>query len=301
MFNKKLKELYLKSLKGYADGTIKNYRYILSKASVTEDFLNKDIYDFTLEECDKLLKSYNNRSLDMANVNKSCLESYVDFCIQEGYVSTLVNFFKGLSRQDLNKYVDKEAIRNKYITYEELLELEQQCVNAQDAVIARLLFIGVRGEECSDLISLKVDNVTPEKIILQDREIIIDNSTYELVQEAIHQDQYIKGNGEPSASVRSLNMVLNQSEYVIKSSGSKKVGEINYQTLRMRVNRVKDYFGNPYLNIRNIWFSGIIHAIKQIKEQKGELTKEDYINVHRTFGYAEGYVNKTIEEVRNYL
>jgi hypothetical protein len=68
----------------------------------------------------------------------------------------------------------------------------------------------------------------------------------------------------------------------------------------MRVGRIKDYFGNPYLNIRNIWFSGILHSLSQLKKEKGELIKEDYVNVHKIYGYSGGYINKTIEEFNKY-
>jgi hypothetical protein len=302
MYNDKIKSLFFNSLKGYAEGTIRNYKFILNKASETEKMLDKDIYNFTLEECDKLLKSYSNKSLNMVCVNKSCLESYIDFCIYQGHISPFQpNFFKSLSRRDLNRYVDFNTINNKYISYDELRELEEQCVNGQDAVGVRLLFIGVKGEECVELLNLRVKNIREDRIILPHREVMIDENSYSLIQEAINQKVYEKGNGEVNITSKSSHMVINQSEYVLRPSGSSKQGELNYNTFRVRINRVREYFGNPYINIRNIWFSGIIHMLKQIKNKNGVLTNQDYINIHKIYGYNEAYIYKTIEEVEKYL
>jgi hypothetical protein len=302
MFNTELKERFLKSLNGYAEGTIKNYRYILAVASQKgEEIRNKDLYAFTFEECVDVLKSYNNKSLDMVMVNKSCLESYINYCIQEGYMPSRINYFSGLQRKDMINFVDQNAIKSKYITYKDLVELENQCVNAQDAVIFRLLFIGVRGEECSELLNLLVNNIHPTYIQLPNRKIEIDDQTYTLIQDAINQKEYLVGNGEPSEKIKAPQKVINISPYVLRPSGSTKSGQLGYQTFRMRVNRMKNYFGNPYINIRNVWFSGMIHKCKQIKQEKGFLEHQDYKVVMEIYGYSEGYMFKVKEEVDKYI
>jgi hypothetical protein len=234
----------------------------------------------------------------MVGVNKSILETYVDWCIQEGYVSTRINYFQGLSKQDLKNFVDYEAQQNKYITYEELLDMEQQCINAQDAVLPRLVFIGIRGDECSELINLKVSDVHSNKIVLPDREIKIDDSTYMLILDAINQTEYMRGNGAVSESAKTDKMAINSSDYVLRAAGSTKMGKIEYQALRMRLTRIKDYFGNDYLNFRNIWFSGMLHKARMIEKTKGEVTIEDFKQIHKEFGYNPIYAFKTQIEYR---
>lgn len=301
-----LKERYLENLanNGYSEGTIRNYKYIIAGkiAQQAEEDFGKDIYEFTYEECIDLLKRFNNRSLDIVAVNKSALESYIDFAIQEGYVPSRINYFTGLQRSDLEIFVDKNAIKNRYLTYDELLELENMCNNAQDSVIYRLLFIGVRGQQCEEMLNLKVSDVFKDHIKLPDRDIPIDEYTYDLIQEAINQKTYLKNNGDVSPTNKSGSTVeLKESEYVLRASGSTKEGQISYTALRVRFDKIRRFWDNPYLNMRNVWFSGMIHELKNIKQATGEITKEDLIKVHKQFGYNEAYIFKTLTEIEKYL
>jgi hypothetical protein len=283
MYNAEIKERFFEE-SGLVDSTIRMYRYILEKATSTEEELGKDVYEFTPYECDQLINSFARKSEGIIYVIITCLKQYVDFCKINNLTADNFNYFSTLTGvETIKKYLDVTAVANKHISYEQLLELEGLCYNAQDAVIPELLFIGVKGEEAAELLELREECIFPDKIVLPDREIAISERTYQLIKDAIDPNGiYHRGNGETDGRIKKL--PLSHSEYVLKPVGTKQKGQLTYAALQARVIKIKNYFDNPYLTPTNIWVSGQIHLAKQIMAEKGELTKEDYQYIGSIFG-----------------
>jgi hypothetical protein len=304
MYNREFKERFLEE-SDIEPSTQKTYRFVLEKAEATELNLGKDIYAFTPYECDVLINSFSRRSTQMVSVIISVLKRYMDFCISNNQVEKdYFNYFSTISGQpDFKKYVDKTALENKFITFDGLLEIQKILRNAQDMVQVELLFCGVNGKEGEELLNLKVKDVIAEKrtningvvkiesakIILPNREIPITNRTHGIIVDAVDQTEYYKGNGECISDVKNETMPINRTEYVLRAGGSTKSGKLTYPTLQMRINRIKEFFGNPYLTLTSIWHSGMLYQLSQIKETKGDVTKEDYQKINKLFGYGENY------------
>jgi hypothetical protein len=228
----------------------------------------------------------------MVFVIVTCLKQYVDFCKTNNLTVDNFNYFSTITGvETVGKYVDKTALENRYITYEQLIEMEDLCINPQDAVIPELLFNGVKGERAIEILELEKENIKEDRIVLEDREIPISTRTYQLIMEAYEQKEYLKGNGDYDGY--SPKMFLPDGSNILRSSGTVNHGKLGYQALAARVTRIKEYFGNPYINITNIWISGMIHLAKQIKEEKGDLTKEDWIKISKQFGYPEQHWSQT--------
>jgi hypothetical protein len=295
MFNPEIKERFLESL-NMLDSSKTNFRYILSKAERTESALNKDVCMFNPKEDDALLNSFPRRSEGVIAVTVSCFKQYFDFCKSINLIpQEEFNYFESIKgRADLERYIDKTAINNKHISFDELIEIENLCANEQDAVIPELFYVGLGGDQASELLNLKLSDViasyvdkddikVPPKIVLQDREIMITERTYDIIRSAIQQGIYLKANGENN-DFKSPTMEINPSDYVLRPAGKTRFGQLEYSTFLMRVNRIKQYFGNPYINPTSLKISGQVYMAQKIKEEKGELTKEDYLEIGRVFG-----------------
>lgn len=299
MLNQELKERFIKE-SDLVESTQKNFRYILKKGGTTEDEFNKDICEFTPYECDQLLFSFSARSESMVFVLVSCFRQYVDFCKSNNLTRDDFNYFSTITgSENVRSYVDKTVSLKKYITYEELLEMEELCVNAQDAVIPELLFLGIKGEQAAEIRDLEISQIREDKIILPNREIPISDRSYNLILDAYNQRYFIKGNGETDA--KSTKMSIPPGNKILRSAGNKATAELGYPTFQLRIIRIKDYFGNPYLTATNIWMSGMIHLAKQIKLEKGELEKEDWIFLNKRFGYGEAYWSQSKLRISNYI
>lgn len=295
MYNEKIKKRFLEE-NDLLENTRRTYGYILTKASEFESEIvegGKNIYDMTPYECDQLINAFSRRSEGVIFVIITCLKQYVDFAKVNNLIENdAYNYFSTLTGIDtIRKYLDKTADENKYISYEQLIEMESYCLNAQDAVIPELLFVGIKGDEASELLELKQDCIFPDKIVLSDREIPISQRTYQLIQDAINQDEYHNGNGDTTGKAKTR--PINDSDYVLKPAGTHLQGQITYAAFQARVIKIKNYFDNPYLSPTNIWTSGMIHVAKQIKEEKGELTREDYQYINKLFGIAHAPWSQT--------
>jgi hypothetical protein len=294
MYNKDFKERFLAE-SGILPSTQKTYRFMLDKAESTEQQLNKDIYEFTPYECDQLIFSFSRKSNLMVSVIIACFKRYMDFCINNNQVEKdYFNYFGTISGQeDVEKYVDKTAIENKFITFEGLLEIHKILFNDQDMAQIELIFCGVNGKEGEELINLKVTDIKQDRIILPNREIPITSRTYGIIEAAIDQEEYWKGNGELSETTRGETMTINHTEYVLRPAGSTKSGKLTYATLQMRINRIKEFFGNPYITLTSIWHSGMLYHLSQIKENTGRVTNDDYRRINKLFGYSESYAHQS--------
>jgi integrase len=283
------------------------YGYVLSKACNMEELLQKDIHDFTLNELITLRQSYNNRSFTVVLSIKSVLTQYIDFCIEQGYVKSKINYLKGVGgKEDIIKYVDNIAKNKKFISEEELYEIENLCYNAQDAVIFNLLFNGVKGENSEELINLKIldCDFTNNTLILtkmngDSRTIKVSDRTMELIKDAINQDKYFKNNGEEcAAKAQTWNII--ETEYVVRTAG-KTADKAKPSNIISRINKIKTFWGNPYLTVTSIWYSGMLNYANKIKEDKGELFREDYENINKVFSYDPRYWYLTKVRLSEYL
>ena len=243
----------------------------------------------------------------MVSVIVAIFKRYKDFCIandavEKNYFKDYFNYFSTISGvKDFEKYIDVTARFNKYITRESLDEMQKQLVNEQDIALVELVFIGVLGKQGEELINLKVKDIIPEKIIRNDkneiikiepakiilpkRKLEINTRTFEILSEADGQKEYYKNNGEIIETTRSKQMIINTTDYVLRLAGSTKFDKITYNSIQARINRIKDFFGNPYLSLTSIWHSGMLETLKNIKNEKGIIEKEDYVKVNAMYGY----------------
>jgi hypothetical protein len=289
--DKNNKERFLYDL-DLMDSTRKTYLYILNKASRMEEQLNKDICDFTDKESEQLLLSFSRKSIQVVFVVVSCFRSYVTYCISHGfrkYIQGESNWWNTINSQvHLNQYVDKIALNNRYVDLDTLREFQATLVNAQDIAVLELLFIGVKGKEASELLNLKAIDVQEDKIILPNRVIKISQETYTILKDAIDEEYYELANGEGVVNKRYTHGILQKTPFILRPIGSKK----QYLTkcaLYGRMERYRTFLDNPYMNMNSLWQSGMLHLLKEIKNEKGELTTQDYKYVNTIFGYDEIY------------
>lgn len=295
MFNSELKERFLAD---YIDNTARLYRYVLAKAESMEIQLNKDVSLFNAEERDMLLYSYSNRSRGTVDSIRTAISKYVAFCIEEGFVKDSINYFTAIGGCDLEKYIDKSAMGRKYISLDDIIDMTNYCINLQDLLPIYLAFSGVLGEAASEIIDLKVTDLKDGKIVLQNREIEIEPRIYAEIQKALEEETYYLNNGESASHTESRK--INKTEWVVRPVGETKFEKLIYSSLLQRVKRVKQYYNNPYLTLKNMWFSGMISDLKKMNDLNGEVINEDWEKVIHKFGYS-GEVSQLKYKLKDFI
>lgn len=312
-----LKEEFLDSLK---KSTRKIYSHVLKKADAYEDEIGKSIYDFNFEDRDELLLvKFKNTTIGAFRSNLSPLKRYVYFCIAKNAVKHNDNRFAMIHPSDYINYVSVQAQENTYISKTEVRELQKELVNAQDKLILELLTWGIRGRTekgntQEELINLKVSDVDFDNNILKvinndgdDRDVYVDDYTINLIKEIIEEDIYICKNGKKPRNKEPRKLPIAKTDYVFRIAGRDKSEKVDSQYFIRKVQLMKRYLKEPYLSISNLYFSAIIDYAKKRKNEKGELTRKDYIEINEMFRYGntkerqEAYVNKTSELVKPYI
>lgn len=287
--------------------TARSDSFVLRLADRHEALINKPIYNMSYAELkEMLLMQFRNYSEGAIRKNASVLKRYVDYCIEKNIVTHGENRLATFTAEDAREYVSQQALLNKYIDRQKLIEYQNILYNEQDKAILELAFIGVGGKAQEEIINLTIDNVDEENRMLtlstndgKHRRLAVSLSTIVLIKQAYEQKTYVENNGEITENVRipdPRKMQINKIErYVFRVPGKNKFEIFTVNLLGSRMNRFKQWFGNPYLTYTSLRDSGMIQTAMDIYDEKGEVTKEDYMDICDRFNYGtespEGYWN----------
>lgn len=304
--NNEIKQEYLNTK---PTGTADAEAFVLREFDNYEANVGKEVYNLSIDELNEMFATLRNSSKRGAGKNKSILTSYIDFCVTKKIVSHMENRAKYI---DINNFVARQALLNKYISKEKMMQYSDRLYNAQDQLLLWLPFIGVRGrtEEgatMEEIINLKIDDVFPDKnrLILRQNDgknrILdgVDERILDLIKETYEEDIYVENNGELTNNPRIPNprqIKINKTgesatgeqidRYVFRTPGKDKYERFSTSLLNSRMRRIQNVTNNRYLNYTVIYFSGMLEMAMDIYKEKGELTKEDYIDICVRYNYG---------------
>lgn len=316
MFNAEVKNDFLKTITN--EGTAKYYARIFTITSKYEEALGKDLSRFSLKEIEKILYDFQARNRHTVETYGRVISSYLNWCIQQGITDE--NPLSELTSDDFDKYVIN---KENYLTEKQLRRYEDLCANYQDAVILRLLFVGVGGREFSEISNLKIDDVNFEDNTLHlvnslkvddrgfptkftERIIKVDDRTMYLIKGAIEQKTYIKRNGFMSREAENVREFtdLVENDYVVRASVTKNehiYSPVDKHVIYRRLSTLEKTLGIEGLTSKLIQRSGMIYYANQLIGDANEITLEDLKIVADRFNLKSYFNLKsflTIENIR---
>src|SRR5690606_16715236 len=151
LFNEEIKNQFLNSIN---EKTRQSYKRILQKTYEHEDMLGKDISSFSKDEIETVLRSFKSKTRNTVESYGRIISSYLNWCVKNRL--SPINVMEDMKPNDFEKFIVDET---EYISEKQLKRYEDLCNNYQDAVIMRLLFIGVGGKQMSEIRIIKDDDV----------------------------------------------------------------------------------------------------------------------------------------------
>lgn len=283
-----------------SEETADNYLRIFASISEIEEKLNKDVREFDHDEIDKLLYSFNSRTRNTIESYGRIISKYLNWNVEKGYIET--NILKEFKPVSFEKYIRDDEV---YLTEQKLRDIEDECKNAQDAIILRLLFIGLGGKQMSELRNLRKEDVDYSRKSLELRSTItadsngvplkvdprthkfIDDRTLDMLKEAIEQTEYEKRNGAMDfrENINPYTELINN-DYVIRPS---KTQTTNYNypadkfVIYRRIQTISEYFNIKDLTAKFIQRSGMLYYANSLIENE-QFTQEDLKLVASRFG-----------------
>jgi integrase len=292
LFRPELKSAFLEE-GDFSQGTIKNYIRIFSKVSEYEKELDKDISQFSFEELEKILYGFEANNRHTVETYGRVISSYLHWCVQKGIAQE--NQLEKIKSNDFDRYI---KAKETYITEKQLRRYEDLCANYQDAVILRLLYIGVGGKQHSEISNLKVTDVDWDRKQLRlvnslqvddrgrpkkstERFIPVDNRTLNLIKGAIEQKSYIKRNGfmtiPEKDNVREYTDLI-QNDYVVRASATKNsdpLAPVDKFVIHRRLTVLAETLDIDYLKPKYLQRSGMIYLAHSLIGRDEEVTLDD--------------------------
>ena len=277
--------------------------FILRSVDEYEVAKGKPIYNMHRNELNGMIGlQFNNPSVGAVTKNVSIIRTYIDFCINKNVVTHRENRLATFTVKDAKNLVNQQVLLKKFITREQLKEYQRILYNEQDKLILELPYIGARGRTCDgctseEIINLRMSDVEEENsmIILtqndrKTRELEVETSTIELIKDAYNQKIYVENNGEMSNNLRlskPREITINRVEdYVLCVPSLKKFQKFTSNLITSRMSRMQKYLDNPYLTVSGIYMSGMVQLAIDIYKEKGEVDKDDYIDICFRFNYG---------------
>lgn len=297
-------ELKQEYLSNKPPSTAKSTAFVLRIIDNYESLVGKSVYNLSINETFEMFTTFRNSSRKSGNRNKSILKTYIDFYIAKRNVSHVENKAKYI---DIKDFVHREVMLKKHPSKEEIKQYTDKLYNEQDQLLLWLPFIGVRGRTVDEgaleeIINLTIDDVFPDKhrLILrqnegQKRELNdVDDVIFDLIKKTYEQQYYVENNGKITNNPKipdPRRMIINNggkfSKYVFRTPGKNKYEKFSTTLLNSRMKMIQKMIDNSYITYTSLFEAGMIQMAMNIYEEKGQLTKQDYIDICDRFNYGE--------------
>lgn len=282
---------------------------IFKAASRIEQQLNKDLYNFNINEFEVLFSTLAPSTQTASLNNVSLTSKYLEWAIARGYLTTGVNYLSNISPSWKTKFENKN-IKTLW-TDREINKIVQTRVNYQDKVIILLLFNGIQGKAFSEIINLTKHDVFPEKNIINvyneatdsRRSVFVDNYCMDIVLGAIHETEYYKKNGAPGVNTKSVSAKLVDNDYVVRLAKARTIntGKITTDTIHRRLLTVSKEIEETHFNPTTIYRSGVLAKAYNLYLELGEFDEKLKDRIYDYFNIKSYFIKKRWEnEFLNY-
>ncbi|WP_137743353.1 tyrosine-type recombinase/integrase [Robertmurraya siralis] len=306
MYNMEIKEEFLRSQ--YSEDTAKIARYVFYYSYLIEKTLNKDVFEFTIDELGSVIANSNPTSIVVARSRGSIISQYLNWAYDNNYRVSNINPLQNITDDWYSQFIDKNI--KQFISIKELNEIVSGLVNYQDKIIPVLLFHGVYGTQSSEIRNLKLSDIQADGTTVRlyddrkgERFITLDKEVIEMLIQAANESSYYHKNGLTAIS-RWAQSDLLESDYIVKMAkkGRGSEGKRVSQTIIIkRVDLIAEYFGMPDLTPKSINRSGMLYYASKLIGVKEKLSQQDFNVIGDRFNLTKMESNGHIYYNSTYL
>jgi site-specific recombinase XerD len=306
-YNESVKNRYLDEIENEGSRTTLSYVFIASK--VTEEILEKDLYNFTDEECYLVLKNMPAKSYSSAMGNLNNVKKYISWAISTGYRENNINPLDIFDRKKLSKCIDRTT--KIHYSEEELDDLIEEFDNAQDQAMVRLWFEGIQGKNNAEIKNLSYYDINwnTNELQLQDedgsrRSLFVSDKCMRYLERAKNQTVYNYYTGDGNTKEQPLL----DSNFIFRNTAHHRVKEkeISNGVIYNRIHMLQKMFNLEYFSPNSIKQSGALSMAYQLFLRDGELKKKQFYEVGERYNVSkvtdsngDSYPNVTL--MKNYI
>lgn len=293
-------EVKLKFLNRYPNNTQTPYARIFEYSKELENKYERDLSEFKISEIEMVLKKLNPLTESASHVNGRIITAYIDWCVENHETNAKDNELKLKPVNYFNQFVDENI--KLFYSKKDIERILWDCINPQDAVIIACLFEGIQGKSLAEIRNIKKEHV--EQAINNDnviyvydednrkRKVKLEDSTIKLLVDAGRKNEYYKKNNQiENENVGTITNLV-ENDYVIRTSITRTDfanRPADKMVIYRRVKIISDFLDDPCLTAKNIVRSGVIYEAHLKYLEKGNLTKEDYLEICAKYDIENWY------------
>jgi integrase len=286
LYNEETKEKFLSTYEN--EQTQTTIRNVFFKTELVESVLEKDLYDFTVEELGKAIENTNPHTANVARSNGRFLSQYISWAIESRLRKNALNPLKGVVPDWYDRFIDKN--KKIHYSFKEFIDLLEQIDNGQDQAFLFMIWEGVMGERFSQLQELTYDDVNKDNktvyIKERDTHISVSDECIKYIEKAYNEKTYYQYNKNTKEFVEKD---LLPSNYIFKNVKSPRATEgqmVGMGVFYNRLHIMKEQLDLEYLTPMAIKQSGMIYeAIKQY-EKDNVLAYDQLAEVGKKYDYS---------------
>lgn len=288
LYNEEIKERFLSTYDN--EQTQKTIRNVFFKTELIESVLDKDVYEFTLEQLNTAITNTNPHSKSVATSTGRFLSQYISFCIENGYRKGNINPLKSVNDEFYENTIDKT--KKIHYSYDEFLELlnDPNLLNNSDKAMLALMFEGIIGEKFSQIRELKYSDIDFDNNTVyvkeRDEHLKINEQFMQYLEKACNKTTYFQYNSNTQEFVEKP---LLESGYIFKTVKSPRGVEnepVKLNVFYSRIHTIKELLEREYLTPNALKQSGMIKMAVDIYKQVGKLAYDELAQVGERYQFS---------------
>lgn len=234
---------------------------LFNKTEPFESELDKDCSCFTKEEIINMYKNFGAKSVNVLENYNVYLRSFTAFRIYYGHID-VENAYEGITKDNLRLCIDPELQKQKFLTREQLDDIENELLNYTDKAIVEALWHGISGKSMKDIASLNEDMFSEDRKKLRfpdGRVIEISEKFRHFLERAFNETEYLcYGSSLRVEEVEGKGRLYKKR----LNSYAKDTDDVIFRNFYRKIMIYRNYLGIPILTMKTIQSSGLLYQIQ---------------------------------------
>ena len=277
---------------------------LLRKTEPFEKRNGKDCSQFNQEEVLSMYIEFNAKSVYVLLNYNTILKAY---CAWRRYYhkEKVTESYDNITIELLKPCIPKDS--NKFLSREEIIEIEDQLYNWTDKAILECLWEGISGPSMNDLVGINKDMVDLEKKLLyfsDGRIVQLTNRLCEFLIKAFDETEYMcYGETLRVKKLIGVGRLYKERDNAHAADSNDR----NFRWVYRKVQNFRNHVGIPGLTMKNIHISGMYHYLCQGMQETGLdlknfLKSEDGKILADKYGFhSESYVDNLTHRFKDFV
>lgn len=244
---------------------------LFRKTAPFEEKANKDCSQFTEDEVIAMYNEFNSKSMQTLFNYNVILKAYCAWR-RHYHKDQTTEAYEYITTKTLKQRVSIKA--NKFLSREDITEIEDQLLNYTDKAILEALWEGISGPNMRDLVSIQDYMVHHDEKMLQypdGREVQLTTRLCAFLKKAFEETQYLcYGDFLKVTTITRAGKLYKERDNVRGKISDDKA----FRWVYRKIQRFRKYVGIPGLTMKNIHISGFYHYLRQGVQESGLDLKE---------------------------